>query len=216
MRVLIMVLSSQNEIYPELRKCQQETWDSIQVEGVETIYYIGGGGQEFEWYRINHSSQELLLGCDDGYYMMHYKFKKALEQIPYWNYDFIFKTNASSYINKKLLLEFAETLPKQKCNCGVDGGGFASGCGVFFTKDCLDILLDKIDNHPVASEDSLMSSYLALHGIGVTKGAKRIDINHSQNWCEVENTCFHYRVKHDYDRQNDIMIMKKIFAKHGQ
>jgi len=213
MKILILVLSSQNDIYPELRKTQQQTWDSVQVEGVETIYYIGGyGGIGLE--RINDSSQELHLPCSDGYNMMHYKFKQALLNIDYSNFDFVFKTNASSYINKKLLLEFAETLQKEKCNCGIDGG-FASGCGVFFSPDCLDILKDIIDDHPVASEDSLMSSYLRKHDIGVTAGAKRIDITHSQNWCEVNNSCYHYRVKHDYDRQNDIMIMKKIFEIHG-
>ncbi len=216
MRVLILVLSSQNEIYPELRKCQQDTWDSVQIEGVETIYYLGGGGQEFEWNRINESSQELLLGCRDDYYFMHWKFKKAIEQILYWNYDFIFKTNASSYVNKKLLLEFAETLPKDKCNCGVDGGGFASGCGVFFSKDCLDILLNKIDDYPAASEDSLMSSYLSLEGIGVTKGAKRKDIDHTMNYCEINNPCYHYRCKNPHDRQNDLMIMRKLFEKYGK
>lgn len=210
-----MVLSSQNEMYPELRKCQQETWDSVQVNGVETIYYIGGGANECEWNRINDSSQELILGCSDDYYFMHWKFKKALEQIPFSDYDFIFKTNASSYINKKLLIEFAETLPKEKCNCGIDGAGFASGCGVFFSKDCLNILFNKIDDHPASSEDSLMSSYLSLEGIGVTEGAKRIDIDHTMNYCEVENACYHYRVKHIYDRKNDLMVMRKLFEKHG-
>lgn len=209
-----MVLSSQNEIYPELRKVQQETWDSVQVKGVETIYYIGGSNEVY-FTRINDSSQELSVGSPDDYNMMHWKFKQALLHIDYSNFDFIFKTNASSYINKHELIKFAHTLQKEKCNCGIDGGGFASGCGVFFSKDCLDILKEVIDEHPVLSEDSLMSSYLAQKGIGVTKGAKRIDITHSQNWCEVENTCYHYRVKHDYDRQNDIMIMRKIFEKHG-
>lgn len=213
MKILILVLSSRNDIYPELRKMQQQTWDSVQVEGVETIYYIGGaGGVGLE--RINDSSQELNLPCSDEYNMMHWKFKQALLNVDYSDLDFVFKTNASSYINKKLLLQFAETLPKEKCNCGIDGGHFASGCGVFFSKDCLEILVNIIDDHPVASEDSLMSSYLNQRGIGVTKGAKRIDITHSQNWCEVENKCYHYRVKHDYDRTNDMMIMHKLFERH--
>ncbi|MES2287392.1 MAG: hypothetical protein V4547_16990 [Bacteroidota bacterium] len=215
MRILIMVLSSQNDIYPELRKTQQETWDSIQVDGVETIYYLGGSG-EVVWNKINESSQELILACSDDYYMMHWKFKQALLHIEYSDFDFIFKTNASSYVNKKLLLEFAETLPKQKCNCGIDGGGFASGCGVFFSKDCLDILKDIIDEHPVASEDGLMSSYLNQRGIGVTKGAKRLDVETSMNYCLVEEKEYHYRVKNVHDRKNDIMIMKKIFEKHGK
>ncbi len=214
MKILILVLSSRNDIYPNLRQVQQHTWDSVQVEGVETIYYIGGaGGVGFE--RINASSQELNLPCSDDYNMMHWKLKQALLNIDYSGFDYIFKTNASSYINKKMLLEFAETLPKQGCNCGIDGGGFASGCGVFWSIDCVDILKDIIDDYPVPSEDSLMSSYLAKRGIPVTSGAKRIDISHSQNWCEVDNKAYHYRCKHDHDRKNDILIMGKLFEKHG-
>lgn len=29
----------------------------------------------------------------------------------------------------------------------------------------------------------------------------------------MDNPCYHYRVKHDYDRKNDIIIMKKLFEK---
>lgn len=216
MKILVMVLSSQNDMYPEMRKVQQQTWDSIQAKGVETIYYIGGGGNDATWVRINESSQELVLGCSDEYNMMHYKLKKALEQINYKKYDFIFKTNASSYINKGLLVEFAKTLPKEKCNCGIDGGGFASGCGVFWSIDCVDILYNIIDDHPVPSEDSLMSSYLMQQGIPVTQGAKRIDISESSNYCEIENKTYHYRCKNIHDRKNDLMIMQKLFEQHGE
>jgi len=210
------VLSSQNDIYPELRKVQQETWDSMQVEGVETIYYIGGGTKA-EFNRINDSSQELILECSDDYNVMHWKFKQALLHIDYSDFDFIFKTNASSYINKELLLEFAETLPKIGCNCGIgNGGDFASGCGVFFSKDCLEILKDIIDELPVYSEDHLMSSYLSRHGIGVTDGAKRVDIDHTMNYCGVNTPCYHYRVKNQVDRQNDLMLMKKLFEIYGK
>jgi hypothetical protein len=216
MKILILVLSSQNSVYPELRKCQQETWDSVQVEGVETIYYIGGHGGDFAFNAINPSSQELLLGCSDDYYMMHYKLKKALERINYEQYDFVFKTNASSYIDKKLLVEFAEKLPKRGCHCGIDGGAFASGCGVFWSIDCVNILKDIIDDYPVPSEDSLMSSYLNQRGIPVTKGAKRIDITESSNYCEIENRAYHYRCKNTHDRNNDMVIMRKLFEIHGK
>lgn len=216
MKILIMVLSCNEPLYIEMRKVQQETWDSVQVEGVDTIYYIGGGGEQPVFTKINDSSQELLLGCPDDYGRMHWKLKNALEVIDYKKYDLIFKTNSSSYINKELLLKFAEKLPREKCYCGISGVTFASGCGVFLSHDCIEILLNIYDDYPVPSEDALTGGYLSRHGIGVTPGAQRVDITHSQNWCEVTTKSYHYRVKHDYDRQNDMMIMKRLFEIHGK
>src|SRR6478736_2931952 len=114
MRILIMVLSCNKDPFIEMRRVQQQTWDSVKVEGVETIYYIGGGNDK-QLTRINDSSQEMILPCSDEYNMMHYKFKMALMNVNWNEFDFVFKTNSSSYINKRLLLEFAEKLPNKKC-----------------------------------------------------------------------------------------------------
>jgi len=196
-----------------MRRVQQQTWDSVQVEGVETIYYIGGGNDK-QLTRINDSSQEMILPCSDEYNMMHYKFKMALMNVNWNEFDFVFKTNSSSYINKRLLLEFAEKLPNKKCYCGISGGTFASGCGVFFSHDCIEILLKHYDDYPSPSEDGLTGSYLSQHGIGITEGAQRMDICNQASYYAMENKCYHYRCKHDHNRSMDMNIMRRLFDIH--
>jgi hypothetical protein len=39
-RVLILVVSSQNPPYDRMYQTSCETWDSIDVPGVETVYYF--------------------------------------------------------------------------------------------------------------------------------------------------------------------------------
>jgi len=216
MKILILVLSCQKEPFLEMRKVQQETWDSVQVEGVDTVYYIGGGSGVHSFNQINPSSRELILPCSDDYNMMHWKLKQALLVLNYKDYDLIFKTNSSSYIHKKLLVEFAKQLPTEKVYCGIDAEMFASGCGVFFSQDCIEILLKHYDDYPSPSEDGLTGSYLRQNGIWVTYGAKRVDICVSYNHHLIHEKCYHYRCKHDHDRKQDMFVMKELFKVHGQ
>ena len=68
--------------------------------------------------------------------MMHWKFLLTLREVINEEWDYIFRTNTSSYVSKNRLIEFSKNLPKEKCYCGIDGGGFASGAGFFLSKDC--------------------------------------------------------------------------------
>lgn len=216
MKILILVLSCQKEPFIEMRKVQQETWDSVQVEGVDTVYYIGGGSGIHSFNQINPSSRELMLPCSDEYNLMHWKLKQALLVLNWQDYDLIFKTNSSSYIHKKLLVEFANKLPTEKVYCGVDAETFASGCGVFLSKDCIEILLKHYDDYPNPSEDGLTGSYLRQNGIWVTYGAQRVDICVSWNRHLIHQKCYHYRCKHDYDRNQDMIVMRELFKIHGE
>ncbi len=216
MKILILVLSCQKEPFVEMRKVQQETWDSVQINGVDTVYYIGGGVGEHYFNQINPTSRELILPCSDEYDLMHWKLNNAFLAVNWRDYDLIFKTNSSSYINKKLLVEFAEKLPTEKVYCGIDGVTFASGCGVFLSKDCIEILLRHYDDYPNPSEDGLMASYLSQNGVSITQGAERVNICVPWNYHLMHIKCYHYRCKHDEDRKQDLFVMRELFKMYGQ
>ena len=127
MRILIMVQATKIEPWNSLIEAQKETWDSVEVEGVDTIYYYSGD-------KFEQIGKDLFVKCPPEANMNNYRFRLALDWIfdrdcPY---DYIFRTNASSYINKAVLKEYIKTLPKTKVYNGKLGGGFASGCGFVY------------------------------------------------------------------------------------
>jgi hypothetical protein len=127
-------------------------------------------------------------------------------------YDFIFRTNASSYINKAKLLEHASHQLKTKCYNGKLGGGFASGCGFLMSTDLTNILRT-MDDYPSDSEDCLIGVYLERAGIHPTDAA-RWDVfpyNSSHDQRIKNPYLYHYRCKSDdLDRTKDVWAMKHI------
>ena len=51
-KVLILVLSCETPPYNKMVDTSKSTWDSIEVDGVETIYYFG-----------NHNDKRTDLNC---------------------------------------------------------------------------------------------------------------------------------------------------------
>lgn len=104
MKVLVLVLSHLEDGYEPFIDLQKETWDSIPVPGVETFFYYGGKtrtGKPNEWGIDCDSSIE------NSYNKMILAFKKALE----FNWDYIFKTNSTSYVVKSELIKMHTELP---------------------------------------------------------------------------------------------------------
>lgn len=201
-----MVLSSIQDPYYKLMKAQKETWDSIDHPNVETVYYYG---EELPEGVTPGDKRDLAMNCSDTYMMMHYKFKLALDAVWDREWDYIFKTNSSSYVDKHNLYLKAQTLDNKLVYCGVDGGRFASGAGAFISRD-LCAYLRKVLNHiPQTYEDVHIGQLLNME---VTRGACRQDFDSLDNTILLDQ--YHYRCKIDSkDRNKDIEMFYKIFDK---
>lgn len=184
-------------------RMQQSSWDSIQVPDIDTIYYYKGA--QF----AQGDEQHVVLDCPDEYEMMHWKFKCALDFVNYHNYDFIFRTNSCSYIDKRKLQAIAEKLPKTGCYAGWDNGGYVSGAGIWFSPDVLDILHKELTDAPHSAEDVLMGDIL-INRVAISNHQTRYDVGVSVG--SVPNV-YHYRFKssnwHE-ERYRDIENMKKV------
>lgn len=204
--IVILVQACDDAPYGEMMKAQMKTWDSIQNEDTKTIYYLSG--DSFTHFK----GKKLYCQCSPDYNMMHWRNKIALDIVSLeYKYDYIFRTNASSYVNKKLLVDFAKSLPKEKCYCGIDGGSYASGAGVFMSPDVVDIVRKKTGIEPTAYEDAYIGSILGQNGIKITEGAKRCDVQAS---ADLPN-CYHYRCKPDSgDRTKDIEAFYAIYNQY--
>lgn len=205
MKILIMVQATHIPPYDMIIKGQKETWDSIEVEGVDTIYYYSGD-------TMKRDGKDLYVKCPPEANMNNYRFKLALDYI--WDsndpgYNYIFRTNASSYVDKKLLKEWLQDKPRHKFYCGRDGGGFASGCGFALSTDLVNILRT-IDDYPTDSEDCLIGVYLQRENIGVYPGALRWDFYPHSPQHNIPKI-YHYRCKSDdLDRTKDVTAFNHI------
>jgi hypothetical protein len=210
--ILILVQSCDDAPYGEMMKAQMNTWDKIEHPETKTLYYLSEENA-YDDYNCYIGNKIYMLGSE-AYDMMHWRQKLAFDHIKDIgiNFDYLFRTNASSYVNKKLLVEFSKSLPKEKCYCGIDGGGYASGAGVFLSPDVVEILRTQTDESPTAYEDAYMGAILGRNGITVTPGAKRCDISSAQP--NIPN-CYHYRCKPDNgDRTKDIEAMYAIYNQY--
>lgn len=220
MNILIMVLSFDQPPFDLLMRTQQETWDSLghDIAGIRTMYYHGGGKTEpYLW----HYDGRLELPCTDDYYLMAHKFRLALDYaFEKIEFDLIFRTNSSSYVNKKKLLERAELLPQEKLYAGwtfhdsnsEDKGMCVSGAGIWLSRDTADILRNDIDPHFEQEEDVYCGRLLRNRGIVAIDDKSRYDVP-----VIVPNNIptdrYHYRCKSGSLREIDANNMRIIHEK---
>lgn len=229
-KVLILVQACDDPPYFEMQKAQLDTWDSVHVDGVTTVYYYGDNwfvkGVELGWrhlpedypcferdeigFRFDSETKKLYCPCSEAYDMMHYRHRLATEWcLENVDFDIMFRTNASSYVHKQKLFDFAQTLPTEKLFIS-KGDYVMSGCGFFLSKDLIKIANEGIDQHPTPSEDMYIATMLNRAGYDVGKEGDRVDFDHYKQGSQRE--CYHYRCKSDTaDRNKDIVAFKKLF-----
>jgi hypothetical protein len=226
MKVLIMVLSvKDNSLYENLVSVIKKTWDNEIVDDFQTIYYYGNNGNN-ETIFINN---ELFTYSKEGYSTMGYKVIDALEYIfKNFEFDYIFKMNCSSYLNKKFLKEFLQDKPTEKYYCGVIGVKtpitnvigvhsdirFGSGCGSILSRDVVEIIISnkkKWDHSYI--EDVSIGKILMDNGIKVVLG-ERVDIINGVDYNLINKKCYHYRCKNSKDRNLDSVIMNELYKRY--
>lgn len=183
MRVLIMVLSSLKEPYDKMYRTQRATWDSEYHPMVDTVYYFA-----------------------DEYEKMHIPFIECLRNVWCGDWDIIFRTNSSSYVDKELLYEYIKDHETNKLWVSSYDEQM-SGCGFFMSRDLLEVLLNK--EYPETHEAEDMYIAHTIHGATgcLPKAGQRTQYNHVEH---TYDKCYHIRCKDD-DRDNDIKAMIHIF-----
>ena len=111
LKVLILVMSSKEDYYPELESVQRETWDSIEVDGVTTVYYMAGDNTELV-------DDVLYIKGSEHFSEMYTRTRLAFEYMLNYEWDYVFKTDNSAYVNKSKLVEVLTDLPRTNLYAG--------------------------------------------------------------------------------------------------
>ena len=205
MKLIILVLSyNDNGIYTDFYKSQKETWDSINISNTSTYYYFGNNeSNEICDHKILTNVSESLKNCG-------HKLINSLELIKDLEFDFIYRTNSSSYVDKSILYDRLANIKDINYYAGINGYfdniKFASGSGFVMTKNLVNLILnnkssfrhDLIDD--VAVVELLSRFKVPVHN------AERFDVEEN---CIIPKNNYHYRIK-TLNRENDVKTMYRI------
>lgn len=114
MKVLILVQSVDKPDFIRLREAQQQTWDSVELPDVKTVYYLPGNIDDVLEGNTLRIRQQLHWS------FMFATFAKALRHMLKYEWDYVFKTDNSTYVDKAKLHEILLTKPRTKYYGGMD------------------------------------------------------------------------------------------------
>ena len=208
-RVLILVLSHYESPYDRLEESIRNTWASKSVDNIKIFFYHGGSDKDYI------DGDKIRIQQEEGYYRIGYKTIRAFEMVDkIFDYDYIFRTNSSSYINLEKLNEYIVEKPNKKFYSGVIGNHFgirfSSGSGYFLSRDVVKLVLEnkKNWNHQLI-DDVALGKLLSSLDIFPTP-SPRLDIDKLPlNEAEIQQH-FHFRCKTSGDRSGDIIIMNEL------
>lgn len=228
-KILILVLSADVVPYDKMITTSMNTWDSIDCEGTETIYYCGESNKD-------NTDKIIYLPVNESLHTMGKKLLLAFEwALKNKEFDYIARVHSSTYVNKKELFNYVQNLETENVFAGAEAtsqNGFQylwGGGHYVISKDVVKKIVDNKDrwNH-LWMEDESMSVLVSSLGIPFTAG-KSGSIDKLENgwhcisygggesisfyqFSDLQRLKHHfYRVKHDKDRSVDEYVMNELF-----
>lgn len=229
-KVLILVLSCESPPYGKMVNTSKQTWDSVSVDGCETVYYFG----------ISHNPRTdkacVYLPVAESLHNMGEKTIQALEwAINNKEFDYIARVNSSCYVSKKKLINYVQALPEtnvfEGLICKRETFDYIWGGGQYIiSRDVVKKLVEEKAewNHRYIEDESM--SLLASDNDIPFRDGNACSINKTEKgWTlfsygfgesieftdfkEIINTPhYFFRVKQDGKRELDEYIMKEL---HG-
>ena len=155
--------------------------------------------------KVDLSSNEICTNVPDLYSLIGAKTLDAFDaSILEFDFDYIFRTNVSSYLDIEGLLRFVSSKPRNNFYAGAIGNyqgiDFASGCGYFISRDLVSKVLSNRDlwDHNLIDDVSLGKLLTEELEVNIQE-VKRIDLNPAEMDLEQirDNplSVFHYRCK---------------------
>jgi hypothetical protein len=229
-KILILIISSQEPPFKKMIETSLKTWDSINVDGVESIFYCGEPVKE-------NTDKMIYFPLKESYQTMGEKTLRAYEwALKNKEFDYIARVNSSCYVNKKELIKYIQTLPDNNVFSGLKveestykdkwmwGGG-----QYIISKDIIKLFVDNrhLWDHSIMDDmavgflaNKLNVPYHQGRACSIEKkpsgwacfcyGEPSIEFTDFQDMNKLQNQFF-IRVKQDDDRNRDEYIMKQLY-----
>ncbi len=213
MKTLVLVLATRREPFPELIGTIKRTWAAKRVENVDVLFYYGGDSVALE-------GDDLTLPVPDDLPNVGRKTLACFEHVlAHRDFEVIFRTNCSTYVDLPNLRRYvAEHAGPTKFYAGkganLDGIDFATGSGIFLSRDLVELLVEERASWDHAYLDDVAIAKL-LHAHGVERRfVPRVVYERPRDARKVDTSAFHFRCKTaptgSSSRRGDVEIMLRI------
>jgi hypothetical protein len=205
-KILVLVLAARARPYPLLIRTIERTWASVEVDGVSTLFYYGGD-------RLEQRGRHLYLPVTDALPAGRKTIACFEHVLASHDFDLIFRTNASSYVDLPNLRAFAdEHALGEGFYCGRRGMfgelPFASGAGYFLSRDLVRLAVERGQELDAALPDDIaLAALLREAGVEVMD-APRVGYASARDVGDVDTSQFLFRCKTDSPwRMGDVRTM---------
>jgi hypothetical protein len=209
MKILISVLSLDQEPYITLENKIRETWlIDAKNAGIDVVFYYGSLDKISEGDRLFFPTGEGWSQINNKTYLM---FKYIKEN---FDFDFVFRTNSSSYVKIENLINFLKDKPLKGYYSAMLGQRhedihFGSGCGYTLSRDLVEYIVDNETlwnfNLP---DDVAVADILNNINISLSEGFRfECGDHHLEDPTLIDSEHYHYRCKVDNDRIKDAKLM---------
>lgn len=213
MKTLVLVLATHVPPFPELVRTIEETWASVLVPDVDVLFYFGGE-------RLELDGRALTVPVPDDLPNAGRKTLACFEYVlEHYDFDIVFRTNCSTYIDLPNLRRYIEDHASSSGfyagkGAFVDGVDFATGTGIFLSRDLVQLAVDGRDVWDHSHLDDVALAKV-MHGHGVERTfAPRIVYERRKDVRKVDTSQFHFRCKTaptgSASRKGDMEIMRAV------
>lgn len=218
-KILVLVMSCDNDFFNAQVNKIKETWASDILNGeYQNINFLSyKGSLDYISHDYDEKNHELIVRCEDD---LENTFKKTIYALEYINklgieYDYIFRTNTSTYINIELLNAFIQQLTDEnivytselysliEAPAPKPMDLYGRGNGLIISKKMIDILINESINmlYSEYSDDILIGN--VLNGYWYKQGKNYLDYikSYCHGWFKA--------VEKTYFVNNDMTVSKK-------
>lgn len=212
MKVLILILGCKSDSYLyTVNNGISKTWNSITLDDAPTFYYFGDANHS------NHNCSSIFTPCNEQYSRIGIRTIEAFEYaLNNFKFDYLFRTNISSYVNKKNLITWLNNKNRSKFYSGVIGDfygiKFASGSGFTLSRDLVEYLCHSKNKLNYNLIDDVCFGNFLTSTVDIFP-APRLDFPTEQSVIDFDKSNFHFRCKSFGDRTEDSKIMNLIHNK---
>jgi len=191
-KTLVLVLGCRAAPFPQLIAAIKRTWASVGVDGADVLFYYGAADE------IRLDGRDLYLPVADDLAHVAEKTIACFEwALRHRDFDLVFRTNASSYIDLPNLLRFVEAEPVGTGyyagkGANVDSIDFALGSGFFLSRDLVELVIEKQwewDHEYM--DDIALGKFLIANGIR-RRFAPRTIVSRPKDAARVDMTQFFF------------------------
>lgn len=219
-KVLVLIIASDGvPAYLELQKI----WKSYMHRDPEhfEVYFIRGNPDLAAAYEIK--GDDLFVKTEESYQpgitnKTILSIEALLPRIK--EFDYVLRTNLSSFYVFPRLLDFVAALPRRRCYCGVQQHipegwlpkfgliNFVSGAGIVLSSDLAEMLVkqkQELLQHSVELPDDVLIGYFFQNNKIFSMPASRTDFPTKELWLQekgnISQTAFHFRAKNNYNKR---------------